>query len=287
MIYTHYNVDLDAVCSVWAAIRANKGAMTWVEFIGANEGPELASKLASHDIVVDVMGPMGHRQFIKGVCDPDGLQHSAFAECVRRWFSNENQIAMAELIEYVDQLDAGTLPTEKRGVYTLNAVLVALKTFHRNDDDKVIQDFSSILDGMLENARSRQRAKVEAESASIKDGVAIARNTRELATNSFIFERGAAIIVYDDGNNLGVIRAQSCNVRTDHPKIRAVVPPEELKEWFAHSAGFLFCRGSKKAPAKTKSRITAEQLAEAAREVLREVGTAAVSTTPVPGVGAD
>jgi hypothetical protein len=55
----------------------------------------------------------------------------------------------------------------------------------------------------------------------------------------------------------------------DHPEICAVVEAAgEAKEWFAHTAGFLFCRGSRKARAENPSKVKPRTLAEAAAKLL-------------------
>jgi len=80
---------------------------------------------------------------------------------------------------------------------------------------------------------------------------------RKFATNGVLFEeRGVRVIVYVDGNNLGVIRHGDESLRMDHAEICAVVEAAgETNEWFAHPAGFLFCRGSRKAPAENPSKV--------------------------------
>ena len=102
------------------------------------------------------------------------------------------------------------------------------------------------------------------------DTVAVVTNAREFATNGVLFEEyGVRVIVYVDGHNLGIIREGSETLRMDHPDLRAVVSAAgEADEWFAHPAGFLYCRGSRKAPAQSPSRVRSRDLAGAAERLL-------------------
>jgi len=95
-------------------------------------------------------------------------------------------------------------------------------------------------------------------------------NSREFATNGVLFEeRGVRVIVYVDGHNLGVIRHGDESLRMNHAELYAVVEAAgETSEWFAHPAGFLFCRGSRKAPAENLSTVSPRTLAEVAAKLL-------------------
>ena len=74
-----------------------------------------------------------------------------------------------------------------------------------------------------------------------------------------------------EATSLAVPRHYEETVRMDHPTIRAVVKTAgETAEWFAHSSGFLFCRGSRKAPVKTASKVRPEDLAEAVRKAMAD-----------------
>jgi len=87
---------------------------------------------------------------------------------------------------------------------------------------------------------------------------------------SYVLGGRAMAIVYVDGMNIGVIRRDDVSTRMDHPRIREVVETAgEAGEWFAHPAGFLYCRGSRKAPATSRSRVTARELGEAMNLVLK------------------
>lgn len=276
-IFTHFVVDLDAVCSVWAAKQFISGAKdATIEFRPANwDGKEMADGDLALDIDANGRG-------MKGEKGEGGIVHSCIASIVVNHASPADQLALASLVRFVDAQDAhgsavkflapeaSRESQETLAMTGLNAVLRALQATHSRNDALVVERMSEILSGMLQAGRARQRAVVEADKAEILDGgkVAIVVNSREFATNGVLFEEhGVRVIIYVDGNNLGVIRHGDESLRMDHAELRAVVEAE-ASEWFAHPAGFLFCRGSRKAPAENPSKVNPRTLAEVAAKLL-------------------
>ncbi len=277
-IFTHFNVDLDAVCSVWAVREFVPGAKdAEVVFRPANwDGAEMEKD----DIAVDLSA--GGRG-LKGKQDENGTVHSCFAEIVAQYATPSDQVALEKLVQFVDAQDAHgsavkfLVPEasheaqEVLGMTGLNAVLRALQEANPRNDAVVVEKMSEILSGMLKVGRARQRAVAEADRAEVLEGgkVAIVVNSQEFATNGILFDRGVRVIVYVDRNNLGLIRCNGETLRMDHPELRAIVEDAgEADEWFAHPAGFLFCRGSRKAPAKSPSKVDPRVLAETIAHLL-------------------
>lgn len=279
-IFTHSNVDLDAVCSVWAAREFIPGAQSAaIEFHSANWD---GSEMCEDDIALDMeAGGRG----MKGEKGEDGIVHSCFASIVAKYASLADQSALANLVRFVDAQDshgsavkflapeASREAQDALAMTGLNAVVRALQAAHPRNDAMVVERMSEILSGMLQAGRARERARAEAaEKAEILPGgaVAIVTNAREFATNGVLFEdHGVRVIIYVDGHNLGVIREGSETLRMDHTELRAVVEAaDEMDEWFAHPTGFLFCRGSRKAPAENPSRVDPRSLAEVAARLL-------------------
>ena len=221
---------------------------------------------------------------MKGTQGENGVVHSCFAEIVAQYASPSDQAALEKLVQFVDAQDAHgsavkfLAPEADReaqevlAMTGLNAVLRALQAVNPRNDAVVVEKMSEILSGMLKAGRARQRAVAEADRAEILEGgkVAIVVNSREFATNGILFdERGVRVIVYVDRNNLGLIRQADVTLRMDHPELRAIVEEAgEADEWFAHPAGFLFCRGSRKAPAESPSKVNPRVLAETVARLL-------------------
>jgi len=280
-LYTHCNIDLDAVASLWAVktfIPCMADAV--LVFMPANwDGYEMGL----YDFAVDIeAGGKG----VKGEKGENGIVHSCFASLIRKYASKKDQEALHSLVTFIDAQDAhgnavmhlagATLSEDNKkilGMTGINAVLRALQSTHRGDDALVASRMAEIFNGMLKAGRARQRAKVEAEKAEISQSgkVAIVRNNKEFATNAILFDNGIEFIIYVDGYNIGIIRKNSQTISTSDDAFQAVVAENnELQEWFAHPAGFLFCRGSRKAPATTPSKVNPLKLAKAAEKLLKE-----------------
>lgn len=237
------------------------------------------------DLAVDIAA--GGRG-LKGQKDPDGTVHACFSQIIVEHAPAEDRQALARLIAFIDAQDAhGSavqhlapgLDREAAEVLAssgINAVLRALQSRHPRNDALVCERMAEIFDGMLQAGRARARAEAEADRAEVLPGgkVAIVRDSREFATNGVLFERGVRVIVYVDGMNIGLIRHSDETLRMDALDFRGTiaVAGEHIGDdpggWFAHPAGFLFCRGSRKAPATTPSRVDPRDLAEAARLLL-------------------
>lgn len=277
VIYTHIKPDLDAVCSVWAARRfvpgANEAAIKLVPANWDGEG------MGENDLALDIeAGGRG----IKGMVRPDGSVGSCFAMLMEERAEIDDYLDLIPVLRYVDAQDSYGNPLKtlvasinKTGRETLiatglHAVLRALQAVHPNDDCLVMSRMHEILDGMLELGRSRRRAVRDANRAqNIGGKVAIMRDAKSAEANSVLFERGFRAVVYSEGNNLGVVRHNAERLRMDHGDVRAVVAAAgEADEWFAHSSGFLYCRGSRKAPAMTPSKVDPVSLARAVAGLL-------------------
>lgn len=289
-IYTHMGIDIDAAASVWAVKRFAPGAnKSKAVFVPANWD---GTGMEDGDFAVDLYaGGKG----IKGKVEDNGTTHSAFVSVIRQYVMNTtDKEALFYLAMFIDIDDSGgggvvkqVLPTASRTAQkTLNAtsikaVFTAMKIATNSNDGALLAWISKVFDGLFQMGREAFWAWNAASRIPVIDGVAIARNTSGAVRRALYDEFDARMIVFVDDrkNALGIHRKDGESVRTDHPLIRAVVEAvgEEVSKvegggdgkWFAHPAGFLFCWGSKKAPAKIKSRIRPEDLANAAIAALK------------------
>ena len=278
-IYTHVCVDLDAVASVWAAqkfllpVPPDKE----VRFVPANWD---GAGMEDDDIAIDIEA--GGKGF-KGVCGYDDTVHACFPEMMRIFACDANRRAMQSLMDFVEAQDTtgnaikalapGLNPNVQEVLYATNitAVMNALRAVHPNDDATLTRMMGQIFDGMLLAGLAKGRAQEEVSKAitTSRGLAAVVKDAKEFATNGVLFNSGVRVIIYVDGNNLGLTRAQGETLRMDHPKIREVVEAAgEADEWFAHPAGFLFCRGSRKAPAETPSKVDPLALQSAIESLL-------------------
>lgn len=282
-IVTHQNVDLDAVASVWAAREYVYGAKNWelvfkpANWNGGDAQPE--------DLILDIWA---NGKGIKGEVGKDGAVHSSFATLMKDYAPGEDQFVLRGLISFIDEVDSyGRTVADffpEASAYSrsillavnLVSVFAALKSVHAGPDQDTltVQRMSEIFSGMLHEGKSYQRGIEEAKKVEILPGgrVAIVRDVRERSTMGIVFRsQRVAVIVYTDSDGIGLVRSKksSVNLRMDHPEIRRVViEAGEEKEWFAHPMGFLFCRGSRKAPVSSLSKVDPNKLALAADRLL-------------------
>lgn len=273
MLYTHYSVDLDAACSIWAA-RTFLDRTDPIQFVPANWNGD---ELSEFDLALDIEAGL------KGEKLPDGRILSCFSSLVAANATEEDQEALVDLLRFVDLQDSSGDPYANLGEGStlspedhkmlkscgLNSVLMALKRIYDRDDEAIVNAFGDILDGLYESSLSLVRAQTEAANAIVVDSVvAICDNNREFSTNGVVFETtGVKAIVYIDGYNLGVVRSGSFTGTIFGDNAKALVGDED--GWFIHSAGFLAARGSRKSEATSPSRVNPRDLAEAvAKDVL-------------------
>lgn len=274
-IYTHVSVDLDAVASVWAVKRYFNGAKdASINFRSARwDGSEMRMGDVAVDIDAGGKGIKGKRE--------NGLIYSSFKTIMEQYAPKEDFNDLKHLIDFIDTQDSigssvehfiKEASEEAKKIFSLtgiNAVLRALQAFHQRDDETVCQKMSDIFDGMLYTARARRKSILEAEKAErLPNGIAILRNAR-MGTHRHLFDQGVRVVVYVDGHNLGIVKKNGEKINLDHPRIINLIKSSgELKEWFFHEAGYLACRGSRKGPVRTPSKINPIKLAKIISEII-------------------
>jgi hypothetical protein len=282
-VYTHINVDLDAVASVWAAREFIPGAReAELVFVPANWDGE---GMDDGDLALDIRA--GDRG-IKGEQRPDGTVGSCFAQLVAEHASSDDQEALARLVAWVDAQDAHGQPVEwlapeassdVQETLTENSISGTLRDLQEtlpNDDAVIVELMGKIFSGRLKRGHARHRAHAEADRAELIGAgrVAIVRDKREKATNAILFDRGVRVIVYQDGYDIGVVRANGVALKMDHRELLAVIHAagEEIGDgrgtWFIHSAKFLLAWGTFNAPATSPSAVRPDDLAAAAAQLL-------------------
>jgi len=280
-VYTHINVDLDAVASVWAAKKFIPGMKhSSVAFRSADWD---GSGMNEHDCAVDI--PAGGKG-IKGTIADDTSVYSCFSLILERYASPEDCEILNPLITFLDtqdrfgnaerrllgpDVDANT--KQLFSLTGLNGILRATQFFYRGNDGMTVQRMGEIFEGMFGLLKKRKKSLLELDTvAQIFPGgkVALVRDALLPGIINFaLFEKGVKVIVYVNKYNVGLFRDSSETIRMDHPDIKKIIEAAgELDEWFAHPSGFLFARGSRKAPVQTPSRVDPEKLAETIAQLI-------------------
>ena len=192
----------------------------------------------------------------------------------------EKACSMTELDFYVaEEYGRNELFIDKKALLPvmatgLTSVIHALASSLKSDA-ALLEAVMPIFDGFLANGLSNKRAEAEADQAEIIGDVAIVRESKEFATNGILFERGSRFVVFVDGNNLGITRARGETIPCANEETIQVIADsgegwqDEGGEWFAHSAGFIMARGTRKAPMESPSKIEASELATALNSYLQ------------------
>lgn len=292
-VITHLNADLDAITATWATSRLWLKEEVELVFVSAHSD---GSEFSEDDIIIDIYaGGKG----IKGQMDDQDVQHSAFAYLVDKYGSEEDKTALAELVAFVDAQDsygsaiaylAPEINEHARDVLAFSAINAVHRGFQRwtfecglyssqeERDQALCELMWKSLDGMYLNGLSRLKAEQEADVlpqyfASGK--IVFLDNARYRATSYIVRKRGALLVVYRDGNNLGVTSNASLGdrLRMDHPRIKALIEAAgESADWHCPKDGRFCSHGTSKSPAERPSRVNVQELIAILEELLAEAG---------------
>lgn len=272
-IYTHVNPDLDAACSVWAVRTFIEGyADAGLELVPAGWDGEGMGLL---DIAVDIeAGGKG----IKGSPRKDGTLGSAFSDLVLMFAPEEDVEILRSVITYVQVQDSqGSVGSFLCGKATrsqiekakiadqlgLNRIWTLFRGYWTDDLVSIGEFGDLVLRGLLLQGRGKRDVSAKADKTLVIGGQVAVVTDHYPGLNGELFNRGVRVVVYVEGNNLGVCRRASETMRCDHPAIRKVVREAgEQDEWFSHHAGFLYCWGSRKNPRTAKSRVEVQDLVD-------------------------
>lgn len=294
-LVSHINGDLDSRCSLWVYERFVAKGDCAFRFVPANYDGKDAM---IGDVILDVdAGGLG----IKGkhVELPGGGTRvmSCFGTLLEQVGEPQRTILqpLCELVEAQDSTgdgvfeimrssrlmvghpdDARTLepdevPAAIRATGLVSVMRSIDKMYGKDSALAEVQElqrylkFRDILDGLALVWLEHHQAAEKAKSAKWVGKVAIVGDGG-VGVNGYLFEAGAKLIVYTDGNNLGIVRGRGLESRLTKDWARGLIerlaPKEEHSRWFYHPSGFLSAHGSIKAPATNPSSIPAGVLAE-------------------------
>lgn len=278
-IFTHQNVDLDAILSVCVLRRFVRGMdEADVEFRPSNwDGDGIGPLDVAVDMEAGGRGIKGHKE--------NGTVHSCFALLMERYATTEIYKSLRNLVEYVDLQDStgnainvlfpGAENRSKAIISSVSllSVFYALRETCESDLD-VVNAIYTIFSGMVRIAEKRIEEANNINVEYFGDGREVALLLSDGETQpSRLFGRGVQLLVYSNNTGLGVMRnSKSPKVigfRVDHTGIQTIVETagEEIGngtgKWFAHESGFLFCRGSRTSPSPDRSKVDPREFAKA------------------------
>jgi len=183
------------------------------------------------------------------------------------------------LVELANYADTGKVLRQPAPIkyFHITGYINALRTLGYSDIDIIEEIFRVLVRyrRMLEKLVEAEKLIEDVQIIEIgKYKVAIVEN-KPHTVNQTLFENGVDLIVFRDGNNIGVTR----NANNSEPDLTKLKPeiekmlrekgrPEEAEEWFFHPAGFLAARGTRKHPAETPSALSPEDLVVAITRIV-------------------
>lgn len=282
-IFTHLNVDLDAVLSVWFYLRFVLKGESEIIFVPADWD---GSGMTVEDVALDIdAGGMG----IKGRQDKEKRVHSCFRFLVEKYAHPKLYYRIKGLTDLVDHSDTYGASREKRPeknpnlslFLTLSTTINCLREFHNDNDEIICQRVFEVMDGYLMGEENREISKQETLKNCIPVGRTILVNSkgRFSARRHFFYvpEPRYDAIVYIDGNSIGLLLreeflANNPELRADHSDIKKVIRAAgEEDQWFSHTSGHMYCRGTRKAPQKTGSLVDPYNIALAFEAIRKKL----------------
>jgi hypothetical protein len=271
-IFTHIWVDIDAVVSVWFALRFMVEEEVEILFVPANwNGFELGPQDLALDISAGGKGIKGRMY--------KGKVHSCFRYLVNRYGNQETKEKLKFLVDFIDQHDTYGKKNKNKNDYfsLLSMALRSFRVVHGKDDRLICSRMFELLDGVYELIDGRKKGK-----ENIYDSVDVVGKTAIIfdpenssSSRDYLYKMGYPAVIYVDGHNLGLLVQSELiqkGLRADHPDILKLIEDiGEKDEWFAHPAGYLFCRGSRKSPRETSSKLDPYILAKTVESIRKKI----------------
>lgn len=248
-IFTHSSLDLDAASSVALYMLHNPRIKLFdVCFVPADyDGATMDEGDLAFDIYAGGKGLKGDK--------------SAFS-AVLKIVDRKYQPAFNDVAKFIDIHDstgdwkiAYDVPKEERLPTMLDTFRWMKRTI--NHDGFLLHNWEKVIRGTWLSYNDFNKAKKIANKARwVGPKVALIEGQAPMQTCSILFNIGAEFVIYEDGNNIGVIRSSKSKVNLGEHLSKW------FPDWFHHPDGFLSCWGSIKAPKDTSSGVSIDFVSE-------------------------
>lgn len=304
-IYTHRSPSVSSCLAIIVAIKyilresldnffKQKNWRDRIQFKDANwSGKEMTKR----DIAINIFaGGKG----IQGSYEEGSKVTSALLNIFEQYAPYRDQMIMGDVIWYVNEEDITSDAIGSLLLSTYEHVIAkdvkkilwagsicpiyrALQWANNYDDKKVIKIFAGVYEGMLAEGIKNlklpdlyeKRAVVHRVHGSEKCIVVLDMNGAPLSLCRYALEKEKVeIIIFKNGKDIGLIRANNSKFPVDHQLIRDVINKAGEKvgkkqgEWAISPSKHQICRGSHSAPVETASKVSAGQLVVAVYRVL-------------------
>lgn len=256
-VVTHRFVDLDAVMSVsfYAHLIGATVADLELRFVPSNE-----QVFSADEVILDLHAP--------GLKGADSSCFETMLELVYQagFVGERDYQALLPLAQYVTLEDHDKVYHLERQlrVGTLAELVDSMRGHGDADRDIVLWAEKAFLTE-LESGRSRFKAQQQLLSAAKYSSgrIVVLLEGAPHGASAVAFDAGAEFVIYQDGNNVGVVRRHDSEVH-----LGALLNTKLPDGIFAAPQGYIVAWGSRWYPAKSPAPFSATELAEMLEEAL-------------------
>jgi hypothetical protein len=255
-IVGHLAPDLDCLTAIWILVRFGGARNVALQFVPA--GQTLHNRPADEDphiIHVDT----GGGQFDHHTRDAQGL---CAAELVRRSIAPDDE-ALARLVEQVNQIDNASAPRGSQGFFNVNALVAGYNLLFPNRPHHVAYAMLPNLDAWYEH----EQRQIRLEKAFVRHvefetpwGLGIALDGDDGGSSKLAYRHGAALYAYRNQQGWMGIAARSRSNVDLSPVYHDLRIVDRDADWYLHPGKRLLLCGTPKAPPRSLSRLTLDEL---------------------------
>ncbi len=254
IIVGHLHPDLDCLAAIWLLCRWGGMQDAKVSFVPAGE--TFGGKPVDSDPRVVHVDTGGGRFDHHRTNDSE----LSAAELVRR-FVAPGDLALTHLIRRVTQIDHAQVDVPP--VFNVNDMIAGYHELHPDDPAAVVAAMLPNFDAWY--ASESRQLRLEAAFARRIEfdtpwGLGIAMESDDGGSSRLAFGHGAILYVYRDGQGRTGIAARSRSHVDLTPVYRDLQRLDAGADWYLHPSKRLLLCGTAKAPARTPSRLSLDQL---------------------------
>lgn len=253
----HLAPDIDCLTAMWILVRFGGAEHADLQFVAAgttlNNSPPDADPRIVH---VDTGGGRfdHHQRASRELCA---------AELVRRAVA-PSDLALQRMVRQVSQLD-NAMAKNAQGFFNINALISGYNMLYPNRPRHVAEAMLLNLDAWYEHEMRQIRLeqafarRIEFET---QWGLGIAMESEDGGSSKLAYSHGAVLYVYRDSHGWMGVAAQSRS-NVDLSLVYADLKHiDHEADWYLHPNKRLLLCGTTKAPPRTRSRLTLEELVD-------------------------
>lgn len=284
-VFIPKNPNIDSVTTAWIFCYENGRSQSDIELVPATWD---GSEMSDSDVCIGLNAPKAHdRQSYRYGPNADKRMISCLSNYISNYKGTSNLDFLSSLSGYIDNSltnrGAWAKSLAKGGdfnPYLVDIACVFDSYKHRarevapDDEDTYLIDFwFDLLDGYRGKQENTNKARDLSEKVEMTnvEGVSIAcvEDTEGVSAQDisrFLFSKGANVIIYQEGNHVGVLRSR----RASFPDLTVLRNHIDEDGWYFYPKGTMASRGSRSKPIEGDSIYSLKDLLEKVTLVVRE-----------------